>query len=689
MADFMKDASVKTKLMLVAGVTIFIAMLVMGIVLNGIITSNQKDSFQEETKLQAVQVDNTMHIFLEGLRDGLVNMSNDPVLRAGGNITVYSDGEVDSKGMIAMDPAAKGGYELAAYDVFHRFAEANKGSVSVVSLGTTDGGYLQYPAVKRKKGYDSRTRDWYKESMAATDKVRITAPFMTSKGTPTIGIFMVLKDNVNNPIGVLGINIDLPVITDMISEIKIGESGYMVVVDSEGTIFADPANPDLNFKKLSEVEGEFSSLANVNDGMAEIEMDGVNKVVSVYTSQQTGYKYLTVVDESQLLAPVRHMRITLAIVLVVALALVLGMIYMMCTAIFKPLRVLANASEEIADGNIRQFNMDYEANDEIGRLCTAFVQMTEHLKSLLEQIQSSSQQVSAASNDLSDGSDQCAETITHVAGKVSDIAGAAQQQNDTMIAVVDQIRNMTDNVSSIASSAERMSSASANAGEAANKGEASIKRAVSQMNQISTTVEQSAGAVANLGVRSQEIGEIINTISGIADQTNLLALNAAIEAARAGEHGRGFAVVADEVRKLAEQSSEAAAEVASIIQAIQSETQKAVNSMNEGTAAVRTGSEVVAEAGTQFQQIVDNVNEVDALIKEAAKAANATADSSMAVLNSAENVEQVTKTVTASIDAISSATEEQSATMEEIAASTRNLSDLADELQRELKKFRF
>ncbi len=689
MTHFKQDSSVKSKLMLVSGVTIFVAMLVMGIILNGIITNNQRESFHEETNLQAIQVDNTMNIFLEELRAGLVNMSNDPVLRAGGNITVYSDGEVDSKGMIAMDPAAKGGYELAAYEVFQRFAEANKGSVSVVSLGTTDGGFLQYPVVKRKKGYDSRTRDWYKNSMAAKDKVLITAPFMTSKGTPTIGIFMVLKDNTNNPLGVLGINIDLPVITDMISEIKIGETGYMVVVDADGVIFADPANPDLNFKKLAEVEGDMSKLANEKSGMFDLEIDGVNKVVSVYTSEQTGYKYLTIVDEAQLMVPVSHMRITLAIVLIVALVLVLGLIYMVCTKLFKPLSILANASEEIADGNIRQFSLDYEANDEIGRLCNAFMQMTEHLKSLLEQIQSSSQQVSAASNDLSDGSDQCAETITHVAGKVSDIAGAAQQQNDTMITVVEQIRNMTDNVTSIASSAERMSSASANAGEAANKGEASIKRAVSQMNQISTTVEQSAGAVANLGVRSQEIGEIINTISGIADQTNLLALNAAIEAARAGEHGRGFAVVADEVRKLAEQSSEAAAEVASIIQAIQNETQKAVNSMKEGTAAVRTGSEVVAEAGTQFQQIVDNVNEVDALIKEAAQAANATADSSMAVLNSAENVEKVTKTVTASIDAISSATEEQSATMEEIAASTRNLSDLADELQRELKRFRF
>ncbi len=690
MGSLMKNMGVKQKIMVLTSGAFVVAMLVLGLVLNKVITNRETASFAEETALQATQVDNTMDIFLNDLRDGLVTIANDPAVRQGGNMTVYIDQPADAQGMIEMNPMAKGGYEAASYDVFRRFGESHKEAVSVVSYGTMDGGYVQWPTVSRKKGYDSRSRDWFKDSMAAPDKVRITKPFMTSKGTPTVGIFAVVKDNSNQPVGVLGINIDLPVITNMISAIKVGDTGYMVLVDGDGVIIADPKHPESNFKKLSEAEaGDMAKLSSVSAGLQNLKLDGTNKVASVYASEKTGYKYITIVDESQLLSSVNDMRIVLVIVLLVALVMILGTTYWLSNTIVRPLSALEAAAGRIAEGDLCNVDIQVDTEDEIGRLAASFHKMTIQLKHLLEQIQASANEVSSSSVQLSSGAEQCSETITHVAETVSDIAESAQLQGSTINDVVSRIREMTEKVVGIADNAKVMSGSSGKAGTAASEGGAAVDSAVRQMEKIRSTVDESAVAVAALGERSKEIGEIISTISNIADQTNLLALNAAIEAARAGEHGRGFAVVADEVRKLAEQSGQAAEEIAQIIKGIQEETDHAVGSMNTGTEEVRAGSEVVDRAGQQFRQIAEHIAEVDRLIKSSAKDASQVAEESMKVLENAETVEQSAQQVAGNIDTISAATEEQSASMQEIAASSQHLAQMAETLQKESKKFKF
>ena len=689
----MDRLNVKRKIMVSVSVLFVVVMLVLGFVLDRVITSSEMANFEEETDLQAAQVDNAMHLFLNGLRDGLVNMANDPILRQGGEITRYMDESVmaaaSSDGNIVMDPQAKGGFELAAYQVFQRFGEANKTSVSVISYGTTDGGYLQYPAVKRKKGYDSRSRDWFKESMADVNKVRITKPFKTSKGTPTVGIFATVKSMTGQPLGVLGLNIDLPVVTDMISQIKIGETGYIMMLDADDVIVADPKHPDADFKKLA--ESGLGDLVNLNmsvKGLQEASVDGEAKVVNIFTSENTGYKYLTIVNRSQLMTSVNHMRMILGGVLIAALILIFFATYSISNMIVSPLRGLQASAERLAEGDLRDTDVTVESDDEIGNLSRSFHTMTHELTTLLKQIKGSADEVSNSSGQMSDGVEQVAETITHVAEQVGDIAEAASHQSDTMNSMVDNIREITNHVTGIADKSANISRTSGLAGQAAKEGVAAIEDAVMQMKKVHETVTESAKNVDELGKSSEEIGEIINTIQSIAEQTNLLALNAAIEAARAGEQGRGFSVVADEVRKLAEQSSEAATEIAQMISSVQQVTKRAVDSMNIGTEQVRTGNETVNQAGEKFRLIAEHIEDVDKLVKDSAASASKLADDSVVVLQGAEDVEETTKQITENIASISAATEEQSASMEEIAASSQRLAKMAEELQQESARFK-
>lgn len=149
----------------------------------------------------------------------------------------------------------------------------------------------------------------------------------------------------------------------------------------------------------------------------------------------------------------------------------------------------------------------------------------------------------------------------------------------------------------------------------AEQGTLVIQQAASEMRQISLNIEDSSQIVTQLGERSNQITEIVNTIRSIADQTNLLALNAAIEAARAGDQGRGFAVVADEVRQLAARTSRSTTEISEMIQVIQGETQLAINSMDHTRTNAAKGVELADQAGLVIVQISAGTSEAVAAVR--------------------------------------------------------------------------
>ena len=356
--------------------------------------------------------------------------------------------------------------------------------------------------------------------------------------------------------------------------------------------------------------------------------------------------------------------------------------------IAKPLALVTDAAAKIANGDLTQPPLFIASNDEVGQLSQSFNQMTVQLRELISKLSISAENMAASSEQMTASADQSAQASTQVAISISDIAQGSQQQLSAVTRTSAIVQNMSASVQQIAATANEVATSSSRAAITAQTGTASIENAVSQMRKIEQTVASSAQLVTVLGGRSQEIGQIVDTISGIAGQTNLLALNAAIEAARAGEQGRGFAVVAEEVRKLAEQSQGAAKQISILISQIQGETNNAVAAMTAGSREVQLGAEIVTTSGKAFTDIVLAVSDVSAQIAEISTAIQELADGSQQIVDSVNEIDQISKSTASETETVSAATEEQSASMEEIASSSQALAHLAEELNTAVRTFR-
>ncbi len=666
-----------------------IPLIVVGFFIDSNIRSSAQADFAKATSHEVNQLDNAIVIFFDGMKKNLKMVADSPNTRlTDGKITSYINKPGAADGMVQMKPLETGGYEANLYQSFEQMVKAHP-EISVVSLGTSDGGYLQYPAIPRKTGYDSRSRDWYKDTVKQPDKLVVTDPFLTSKGIPTIGIFTTIRNQDNSLKGVLGFNIDLPVITEMIKNIKIGETGYVILLDSKDTIIAHPKNAALNFKNVKEMQVEaFNNINNMTGSSVEVTMDGVKHFANVVVSPTTGWKYLCLVDKKEVLAGAAKLQQLIMITTILTILLVLVIAFFVSNKIAQPLITMVEFCGELADGDFRDKPRRLQRKDELGQLGDALVNMRGKLRTILKKVNESAETVAASSEQLTASAEQSALVVTQVASAISDVAAGAEKQLkevDEASAVVEQ---MSAGIQQVAASTNQVAGNSAQAAQKAKEGDKSVEKAVSQMAHIEQTVNNSAQVVANLGERSKEIGQIVDTISGIAGQTNLLALNAAIEAARAGEQGKGFAVVAEEVRKLAEQSQEAAKQIAALIGEIQGDTDKAVIAMNEGTREVKVGTEVVTTAGIAFKEIVTLVSQVSEQVREISAAIQQMAGSSQQIVASVKEIDGHSKTAVGQAQTVSAATEEQAASMEEITSSSQSLAMLAQDLQTAVSRFR-
>lgn len=558
-----------------------------------------------------------------------------------------------------------GGEDEAQRSVFARYlegvrAQQNAMTTSIVALAS--GNYTTGEGLMRTIDRSQTENQWFYRLVDSDRDQVVEIDIDKTTRLPTLFINERIKRD-GKTLGVAGLGYNLADMSKMISEFRFGERGQVFLVDAEGDIKVHPRSEFSGSARLAELFGAEAGRKVLAGGSGAVRFERQGEAFLAVAQKLASIDWWLVseVPESEIYAEARQALLTTSLIGLAVALLFLGLVVLLARGLVRPIRQVTQALVEIGGGGgdlTRRLN-DARA-DELGDLARGFNRFLGSQRELIGEVLAISERLRLA--------------VEQVAQVVENTVGRAGQQQEMTDMVATAVHEMGLTVQEIARNASSAAQSSHSARDEAQQARQVVGQSVAHIERMSADIGSAAGAVSKLADEVASIDQVLAVIRGISEQTNLLALNAAIEAARAGEMGRGFAVVADEVRTLASRTQASTDEIQHMIQRLKLGAETAVSSMHAGQSATATGVESAQRTGQSLGAITGQIERISDMNTQVAAATE----------EQSSVTEEINRNVQGIADLAHATTDEVRACREDC----RTLSRLAEDLARQMGKFR-
>ncbi len=484
--------------------------------------------------------------------------------------------------------------------------------------------------------------------------------------------------------------------SSVLGSVKISdyESSYAYAVSGDGTMIyhpqTDKVGKPVENEAINNVVDMIQNGNYVSSGFVSYTFDGVEKFAAYSVACDNKCIVVVAADEKDTLAEINSISRTCLIRSLIIMAFIGIAAFFLSKTMTKPIVKVTNSIFRLS--NLELSVDDYtkkmcKRRDETGYIARAIDKLANNLGNVIHGIQKQSSTLFTTSEELSDNASDTVNSVRQVEIAVSEVAEGANSQAVETTEATNHVIDMGNMIETTDKEADKIKESAVAIEEAANE-------ATDILKSLLTINEQALDSVGMIYERTnttnqsvEEIKSAISIITSIAEETNLLSLNASIEAARAGEQGRGFAVVASQIQKLAEQSNESASQIAIITEKLISDSNQAVEGMQEVRTIMERQSEHVTNTNKAFDKVKYNINESMKGIDEIVDTTTQLDNTRNAVTDTVQNLSAIAQENAASSEECSASVTEVCTIMDKITADTVRLKEISKEIDDQLKSF--